>query len=120
MSTRVSEHVIEVDGLPYPATKLIITRCYNSSDDPSYWAALIVGAFYDASGHVLWSTEIFFGQFSWLDESESSDQSDTESDTSSDSSGEESHSVTHSSNEQDAESEAGDEQSSSESSSGQY
>ncbi|ROW02446.1 hypothetical protein VMCG_06105 [Cytospora schulzeri] len=31
-----------------------------------YWAWFIVGAFYDKDDHKLWQTEIFLGQFSWL------------------------------------------------------
>jgi len=49
---------IQVDELPYPATKLTITRHLYVSTTPRFWAYLIIGAFYDAEGVELWRREI--------------------------------------------------------------
>lgn len=55
-------------NLPYPAVKLIIGHHFSVCDDPDhrYWAWFIAAAFYDKDDHKLWQTEIFLGQFSWL------------------------------------------------------
>ncbi|KAL2210949.1 hypothetical protein CC79DRAFT_546981 [Sarocladium strictum] len=116
MSTQVFDRIVEADNLPAPATKLVITRCFSRCEYPAFWALLIIGKFYDSAGRVIWSTEIFLGQFSWLDDEESSSQSGTESDTASDSDSEATHSVV-SSSEEDTESQD-EEQSEFESSSG--
>ncbi|KUI71893.1 hypothetical protein VM1G_08054 [Cytospora mali] len=54
--------------LPYPAVKLIIGHHFSVCDDPyyRYWAWFIAAAFYDKDDRRLWQTEIFLGQFSWL------------------------------------------------------
>lgn len=120
MSARVPELVFEADNLPYPAVKLIITRCFQWNNNPPFWALLITGKFYNAAGRVIWSTEVFLGQFSWLDDADYSSQGDTQSVTETDSSSddESSHSITQAS-QQDTESEADEEQSDSEHSSGE-
>lgn len=119
MSTHAPDRVIAIDSLPAPATKLVITRCFQWSNNPPFWALLVTGKFYNAAGRVIWSTEVFLGQLSWLGDADSSSQSDTESNTASDSSSEESsHSITPHSD-QDIESEDEGEQLDSESSSGE-
>ncbi|ETR98294.1 hypothetical protein M419DRAFT_89037 [Trichoderma reesei RUT C-30] len=50
---------VEAGQLPPPATKLIITQVLKASQDPPFWAWIIVGAFYDSENRILWSTELF-------------------------------------------------------------
>ncbi|KAL7817175.1 hypothetical protein V8C26DRAFT_79363 [Trichoderma gracile] len=50
---------VEAGQLPPPATKLIITQVLKASQDPPFWAWIIVGAFYDSEGRTFWSTELF-------------------------------------------------------------
>lgn len=55
---------IQVDAnfLPNPATKLVITECFESFPEANCWAWLIVGVFYNHRGHPIWSTEVFYAQ----------------------------------------------------------
>ncbi|KAK7432298.1 hypothetical protein QQZ08_001244 [Neonectria magnoliae] len=68
---------VEAGAFPPPATKLVITQHLEVSQDPPYWAWIIVGAFFDEEDNALWSTEVFVGhldiQFESDDESTSSD-----------------------------------------------
>lgn len=52
---------IEVDGdfLPSPATKLVVTQYLEASQEPPFWAWIVVGAFLDCHDQVIWSTELF-------------------------------------------------------------
>ncbi|KAF7552551.1 hypothetical protein G7Z17_g4246 [Cylindrodendrum hubeiense] len=47
--------------LPPPATRLVITQHLRSSQDPPFWALIIVGAFFDEENKIVWSTEVFAG-----------------------------------------------------------
>ncbi|KAI9147609.1 hypothetical protein HJFPF1_12638 [Paramyrothecium foliicola] len=49
----------ELDHLPHPATKLVVTQYLKTSQDPPLWAWIIVAAFYDSDDNIIWSTEIF-------------------------------------------------------------
>lgn len=56
---RVRTTTTETDNLPAPATKLVVTQYLKVSQDAEFWAWIIVGAFYDASDTIIWSTELF-------------------------------------------------------------
>ncbi len=53
---------VDADFLPSPATKLVITECFDSVPGTCLWAWLIVAAFYDRHGRPIWSTEVFYAQ----------------------------------------------------------
>ncbi|KPM40301.1 hypothetical protein AK830_g6272 [Neonectria ditissima] len=76
---------VEAGAFPPPATKLVITQHLEVSQDPPFWAWIIVGAFFDDEDNVLWSTEVFAGhldiQLESDDESTSGDSSISESGT---------------------------------------
>lgn len=57
---RVLRRTITVgpDFLPPDATKLTIAYFIDFLEETSSWACIIVGAFYDAAGHPIWSTEV--------------------------------------------------------------
>lgn len=82
-SPRVNRRTINVGAgqLPSPATKLIITQILKTSQDPPFWAWIIVGAFYDNQDRIIWSTELFVAhldiQFE-SDEEEDSEEEDSE------------------------------------------
>ncbi|CEJ94775.1 hypothetical protein VHEMI10287 [[Torrubiella] hemipterigena] len=64
MPTRplVERHELSVpsDRLPFPAEKLVITKIAERLDNhPQSWACLIIGAFYDIRGRIIWSRETF-------------------------------------------------------------
>lgn len=69
---------VEEGYLPAPATKLIITQHLKFSQDPPFWAWIIVGAFYDHEDTVLWSTQVFAGHLDIEVESDE-EESDVES-----------------------------------------
>lgn len=71
-ATHLRCRTIEVDNgfLPAPATKLIITQHLKTAQDDPFWAWIIVAAFYDSDNNVVWSTELFIGQFDINAESE--------------------------------------------------
>jgi hypothetical protein len=77
---------IQVDSgvLPEPATKLVITQHLRATEDPPFWAWIIVGAFFDEEENIVWSTEIFAGHLDIEqesdEESESTESSDSEPD----------------------------------------
>lgn len=62
---------VDADFLPSPATKLVITECFEEFPGTSCWAWLIVAAFYDCHGRPIWSTEVFYAQLNTDTESES-------------------------------------------------
>lgn len=70
---------VEDGYLPAPATKLVITQHLEVSQDPPFWAWIIVGAFYDLEDSIIWSTEVFAGhldiEFESDDESTDSEES---------------------------------------------
>ncbi|KAL6897122.1 hypothetical protein GGI43DRAFT_108431, partial [Trichoderma evansii] len=89
---RVNRRTINVEAgrLPPPATKLIITQILKTSQDPPFWAWIIVGAFYDNQDRIIWSTELFAAhlniQFEEDEEEDSSEQGEQgETDVESDS-----------------------------------
>ncbi|ODA77579.1 hypothetical protein RJ55_07208 [Drechmeria coniospora] len=69
---------VDVDFLPAPATKLIVTQYLEASQDPPYWACIVVGAFLDCQERVIWSTELFAAQ---LDIQLESDEEETASES---------------------------------------
>lgn len=121
MPTRLLESVIETTDLPHPATRLTISSCFGWGDEAEYWALLIVGTFYDATGRAFWSNEIFLGQLLWRDGHDGNLRGDTESESSSDSSSEATNIVVDAtaSSQEDTESEGTDEEDDSESLSGE-
>ncbi|KAF4450568.1 hypothetical protein F53441_6348 [Fusarium austroafricanum] len=79
MSNSSTVHrTIEDVPLPSPATKLIITQRLEASRESPYWAWIIVGAFYDRHGTILWSTERFAGYLD-VDSDSEDDSSDSSS-----------------------------------------
>ncbi|TFB07507.1 hypothetical protein CCMA1212_000637 [Trichoderma ghanense] len=72
---------VEAGQLPPPATKLIITQILKASQDPPYWAWIIVGAFYDSQGRTLWSTELFVAHLDIQFESDEDPVSEAEAET---------------------------------------
>jgi hypothetical protein len=77
---RVNCRTINVGAgqLPPPATKLIITQILEASQDPPFWAWIIVGAFYDSQDRVLWSTELFVAHLDIHFESDEEQDSEAE------------------------------------------
>lgn len=76
-SGRPTCRTIEVEAgvLPPPATRLVVTQHLRASQDPPFWAWIIVGAFFDEEDNIIWSTEVFAGH---LDiQVESDDESDS-------------------------------------------
>lgn len=73
-------NTIEVDEafLPYPATQLIITQYLEADPSRPLWAWIIVGAFLDEHGSIIWSTELFLAHLDVQLESVSGDISDGE------------------------------------------
>lgn len=90
-SPRVNRRTINVEAgeLPPPATKLIITQILKTSQDPPFWAWIIVGAFYDSQDRIIWSTELFAAhldiQFESDEEQDSEEEAEGETDFGSDS-----------------------------------
>ncbi|KND86784.1 hypothetical protein TOPH_08550 [Tolypocladium ophioglossoides CBS 100239] len=74
---------IEVDGdfLPPPATKLVVTQYLEASQEPPFWAWIVVGAFLDRHDQVIWSTEVFAAH---LDIQFESDDEETQTDVNGD------------------------------------
>lgn len=70
---------VEPDCLPSPATKLVVTQILQASQDPPFWAWIIVGAFYDCHNRIIWSTEVFAGHLDIQFESDD-EGSESESD----------------------------------------
>ncbi|KAK3191934.1 hypothetical protein K4F52_001977 [Lecanicillium sp. MT-2017a] len=62
---------VDADFLPSPATKLVITECFEEFPGTSFWAWLIVAAFFDCDGRPIWSTEVFYAQLDTDTESDS-------------------------------------------------
>ncbi|KAL7899615.1 hypothetical protein HDV63DRAFT_416423 [Trichoderma sp. SZMC 28014] len=85
-SPRVNRRTINVEAgeLPPPATKLIITQILKTSQDPPFWAWIIVGAFYDSQDRIIWSTELFAAhldiQFESDEEQDSEEEAEGETD----------------------------------------
>ncbi|PNY25842.1 Uncharacterized protein TCAP_04227 [Tolypocladium capitatum] len=81
--TQARCRTIEVDGdfLPSPATKLVVTQYLEASQEPPFWAWIVVGAFLDRRDQVIWSTEVFAAH---LDIQLESDDEETQTDVSGD------------------------------------
>lgn len=77
---RVNRRTINVEAgqLPPPATKLIITQILKTSQDPPFWAWIIVGAFYDNQDRIIWSTELFAAHLDIQFESDEEQDSEEE------------------------------------------
>ncbi|KJZ78190.1 hypothetical protein HIM_02228 [Hirsutella minnesotensis 3608] len=75
---RTQTRTIDVDAgfLPFPATKLVVTQYLETSQDPPYWALIIVAAFYDGRGRPVWSTELFAANLAIELESDDEDEND--------------------------------------------
>jgi hypothetical protein len=80
-----TQHVpVTPNFFPAPAVKLVITQYLKTSSEPPFWAWIIVGAFYDADDHIVWSAKLFAGQLDIASEATSSDgDSDTSESSSS-------------------------------------
>ncbi|UNI17579.1 hypothetical protein JDV02_003911 [Purpureocillium takamizusanense] len=76
----VHTRTIEVgqDFLPAPATRLVVTQYLETSQDPLYWALIVVGAFFDDEDRIVWSSEVFVGHLDVQLESDDSSEGSEE------------------------------------------
>lgn len=74
----VYTRTIEVgqDFLPAPATRFVVTQYLETSQDPPYWALIIVGAFFDSEDRIVWSSEVFVAHLDIQLESDDDDDDD--------------------------------------------
>ena len=74
----VYTRTIEVgqDFLPAPATRFVVTQYLETSQDPPYWALIIVGAFFDSEDRIVWSSEVFVAHLDIQLESDADDDDD--------------------------------------------
>lgn len=54
---------VDPSTLPPPATRLVITQCWATRENPRFWAWMIDGTFYDREGNIIWNQKVFIAYY---------------------------------------------------------